>query len=74
METNQNLPQTETIAASSPATKNEIFSALSKWQWLSIALVVLGVLLSFSSFYLLSDGLWMFGGMAFFLVSFLVKK
>jgi hypothetical protein len=65
MEPNQNSPQT----ASAPVS-----SALSRWQWLSIALVLLGILLSFSPFHLLSDVLWMFGGMAFFLVSFLVKK
>lgn len=51
-----------------------IFAALTKWQWGCLIAVVLGILLSFTPFYLISDLLWVFGGMGFFLASFLVKK
>ncbi len=50
------------------------FRSMHPLQWLCLAAVVLGIILSFSPFYLLSDLLWVFGGMGFFLVTFLVKK
>jgi uncharacterized membrane protein YgaE (UPF0421/DUF939 family) len=54
--------------------KKDLLSALHLYQWIALGAVVLGIILSFSPLYLLSDLLWVFGGMAFFLVSFLVKK
>jgi len=78
MENNQNTNQEQTDTQANPVShkivKNDFLSALTIWQWVSVASVVLGILLSFSPLYLLSDLLWVFGGMAFFLVSFLVKK
>ena len=74
MENNQNPNQAQTGAQATQASKNEIFSALTIWQWISIGVVILGIILSFTPLYLLSDLLWVFGGMGFFLVSFLLKK